>query len=216
MPIENKNIREAIEELRSKSKKRTFNQSVELIINLRDIDMKKPEGRIQEVVELPHPMGKKLSVCVLATGDMALRARRAGADRVLQREDIESLASDKKRQREVANGVDFFIAEAPLMPLVGRVFGSILGPRGKMPTPVPPTASIEDEIERHRRMSRVRARGQPTLQCRVGTEDMKDEELVDNIQSVVRRIEGRLRRGIKNIGSIYLKETMGPPVKVNL
>jgi len=210
------NLREAIKEMRSKSKKRNFNQSVELIINLRDIDVRKPEGRIQEVIELPHPIGKNVGVCVIATGDLALRARRAGADMVLERGDLERLADDKKRQREIAKKAYSFIAEAPLMPLVGRVFGSILGPRGKMPTPVPPSANIEEVIERHRRMVRVRARGQPTLQCRVGTEDMTDEELLDNIQAVIRRIEGRLKRGMKNIDSIYLKTTMGSPVKVKV
>ncbi len=216
MPLENKKVQEAIKELRSKSEKRNFNQSVELVINLRDIDVKKPEGRIQEVIELSHQPNKKLSICVFATGDMALRARRANADIVLQREDIENLANDKKKQREIAKKADFFLAEAPLMPLVGRVFGSILGPRAKMPTPIPPTANIEDAIERHRRMTMVRVRGQPTLQCRVGTEDMADEHLVDNIQTVIRRIEGKLKKGIKNIGSIYLKTTMGPSIKVNL
>jgi len=216
MPLENERILEAMRELRAKSKKRNFDQSVELIMNLRDVDIKAPEGKIQEVIELPYPASKDLSVCVLATGDMALRARRAGAQIVLQREEIEGLSNDKKKQRELAKKADFFIAEAPLMPVVGRVLGSILGPRGKMPTPVPPTANIEEVIERQRRMTSVRVRGQPVLQCRVGTEEMKDEEIIDNIQTVIRRIEARLKRGIKNIGSIYLKTTMGPPLKVSL
>lgn len=216
MPIEKKNVQEALKGLRRNPKKRNFNQSVELIINLRDVDVKKPESRIQEVIELPRPIGKKVKIGVFATGDMALRARRSGADLVLEREEIERLTNDKKRQRQIARSIDFFIAEAPLMPLVGRVFGSILGPRGKMPTPVPPTVNIEDVIERHRRMVLVRARGQPTVQCRVGTEDMTDEDIIENVQAVIRRIEGKLKRGIKNIRSIYLKTTMGPPIKVKI
>ncbi|MDH5441419.1 MAG: 50S ribosomal protein L1, partial [Candidatus Bathyarchaeota archaeon] len=102
MVLEVKNLQEAIKELRSKSKKRNFSQSVELVINLRDVDVKKPEGRIQEVVELPHSVGKNVGVCVIATGDLALRARRAGADLVLEREDLERLAGDKKQQRQTA------------------------------------------------------------------------------------------------------------------
>ena len=216
MVLDAKNLQEAISELRSSSKKRNFNQSAELIINLRDVDMKKPEGRIQEVIELPHPLGKNVGVCVIATGGLSLRARRAGADIVLEREDLESLAGDKKRQRETAKKASFFIAEAPLMPLVGRVLGSILGPRGKMPTPVPPTADIEEIIERQRRMTRIRSRGQPTLECRVGTEDMSDKDLQDNIQAVIGRVERRLKRGMKNIDSVYLKLSMGPPIKVSI
>ena len=89
--------------MRAKTEKRGFNQSIELIINLRDIDMKKPEGRIQENIELAHYIGKQILICVFATGDMALRARRAGADLVIEREELESLGNDKKRQRKIAN-----------------------------------------------------------------------------------------------------------------
>ncbi len=216
MSLETKEIKRALKEVREKSKKRNFKQSVELIINLKDVDVKKPEGRIQETIELPNPIGKDVNICVFATGDLALRAKRIDGVTVIDREQLEGLAEDKKRQRQIAKRTDFFIAEAPLMPLVGRVFGTILGPRGKMPTPVPPNVDIKSVVERHRRMVRVRARGQPTLQCRVGTEDMDDDALVENIQAVIRRIEGRLKRGIKNIDSIYLKLTMGPPVKLNL
>ncbi|NIQ04671.1 MAG: 50S ribosomal protein L1, partial [Candidatus Korarchaeota archaeon] len=62
---------------------------------------------------------------------------------------------------------DFFLAEAPSMPLVGKVLGSTLGPRGKMPVPVPPSADIGDLIKRYRRMVSMRIRNQPILQCRV-------------------------------------------------
>ncbi len=216
MSLERKYLKEALKELREKTAKRNFSQSVELIINLRDVDVSKPENRIREVIELPHPIGKKVNVCVFASGDIALRARRAGADLVLEREEIESLMNDKKKQRQIAKQIDFFIATAPLMPLVGRVFGSILGPRGKMPTPISPTADIEREIERHRRLTTVRTRGQPVLSCRVGTENMSDEDIIDNIEAVVRKIEGKLRRGIKNIDSIYIKASMGPPIKVKI
>mgnify|MGYP000038161883 FL=1 len=216
MSIETENLKSALKEAREKSKKRNFNQSVELIINLRDVDVKKPENRIQESIELPHALDKKTGVCVFADGDLALRARRAGADLVLESADIEGLMNDKKRQREIAKSMNSFIAAAPLMPLIGRVFGPILGPRGKMPTPIPPTANIEDLIERHRRIVRLRARDQPVIHCRVGTESMSDDEIAENIQTVIRRVARRLRRGMKNIDKVYVKMTMGPPVKVNI
>jgi len=216
MSVEAKNLKVALKELREKSGKRNFDQSIELIINLRDIDMKKPEGRIQESIELPYSLGKKVNIGVFAGGDMALRARKGGADLVLEGPEIESLANDKKRQRQMANSMDSFIAAAPLMPIVGRVFGAILGPRGKMPVPVAPTANIEGEIERQRRIILVRTRGQPILQCRVGAESMSDDEIVDNVQAVLNRIGGKLKRGAKSIGTVYIKSTMGLPVKVNI
>ncbi len=214
MPLDKRNVLDAIKNLKDKSEKRNFVQSIELIINLRDIDPKKPESRIQELIELPHHTGKKSKICVIASGEMALKAKKAGADSVIERGDLEAMRGDKKKQKELANNYDFFIAEAPLMPLVGRSLGAILGPRGKMPTPVPPTANIADQIEKHRKRVLVRLRGQPVLQCRVGNENMPDEEIAENAQAVVRRIEGKLKRGIKNIRSIHLKTTMGTPVKV--
>jgi large subunit ribosomal protein L1 len=214
MPLDTKNILNAIKEVKNKSKKRNFAQSIELIINLQDIDLKKPEGKIQELIELPHHLGKESKICVIATGEMALKAKKAGADSVIEKGELEALMGDKKKQKELAKTYDFFVAEAPLMPLVGKSLGATLGPRGKMPTPVPPTANITDQIEKHRKIILLRIRGQPILQCRIGGENMTDEEIAENIQAVMRRIEGKLKRGIKNIKSIRLKTTMGTPVKV--
>ena len=214
MPLTMKRILDAVKEAKDKSKKRNFVQPVELVINLQDVDPKKPGNKIQELIELPHPAGKESKICVIASGEMALKAKRTGANLVIKRGDLGALMGDKKKQKELAKTYDFFIAEAPLMPLVGKSLGSTLGPRGKMPTPVPPTANIADQIEKHRKMVLLRMRGQPVLQCRVGNENMADEEIAENIQTVVRRIEGKLKRGIKNIRSIRLKTTMGSPVKV--
>jgi len=214
MPLDTKTILDAIKEAKGKSEKRNFVQSIELVINLQDVDPKKPESKIQELVELPYPPKKESRICVVASGEMALKAKRAGADLVVERGDLEAITGDKKKQEELAKNYDFFIAEAPLMPIVGRSLGATLGPKGKMPTPIPPTADIANQIEKHRKMVLVRLRGQPILQCRVGNENMPDEEIAQNVQAIIRRIEGKLKRGIKNIRSIHLKTTMGPPVKV--
>jgi large subunit ribosomal protein L1 len=214
MPLNMKNILAAVKEVKSKSTKRKFSQSIDLAINLQNIDMKKPEGRIQERIELPNSVGKELKICVIASGEMALKAKKAGASLVVERAALESLVGDKKKQKDLAKNYDLFIAEAPLMPLVGRTLGASLGPRGKMPTPVPPNANIENQIKRHRKLVLVRMREQPILQCRVGNEDMTDKEIAENVQAIVRRIEGKLKRGIKNVKSIYLKTSMGSAVKV--
>ena len=100
------------------------------------------------------------------------------------------------------------------MPLVGKSLGASLGPRGKMPTPVPPNADIKEQIEKHQKIVSVRMRGQPVIQCRVGNESMADKEIAENVQAIVRRIEVKLKRGIKNFRSVYLKTSMGSSVKV--
>ncbi|UCB60792.1 MAG: 50S ribosomal protein L1 [Candidatus Bathyarchaeota archaeon] len=216
MSLDAKTILAAVKQTREQSEKKNFNQSIELIVNLQDVDMKKPEAKIQETIELPHAPRKLGKVCVFATGELALKAKKAGADLIIDSSGLEELATDKKRRKNLANDFDAFIAEAPLMPLIGRTLGSTLGPRDKMPKPVPPTADIEAQIARARKTVTLRLRGQPVLQCAVGTEDLKDEQIVENVSTVIKRLEGRLKRGLKNITSIYLKTTMGKPAKIKL
>jgi large subunit ribosomal protein L1 len=215
MALDQKTIIDAVKEAKEKGKGKNFTQSVELIIKLKDVDAKKPEGRIRERVELPHiPQGKAGKIYIIASGELALKARRAKADIVIERDELEALAGKKKELRKLAGEYDFFMAEAPLMPLVGKTLGSVLGPRGKMPVPVPPAADIARLIKKYRRMVTLRTRNQPVIQCRVGTEDMNEEEIAENIQTVLRAVEGKLKSGIKNISCTYIKTAMGKPVKI--
>jgi len=216
VPVSNDSIAKALAEARSKTEKRKFTQSIELAVKLREIDLKKPESRINESLELPTPADKEVKVAVIAGGDLATRARAGGADIVIGREDLDKLGREKKEARKLAQKYDFFIAEAPLMPQVGKTLGQMLGPRGKMPTPVQPTAPIDEVIKRHRRNIRLRMKDQQVIQCKVGTEDMADDALVQNIQTVLSRLETKLEKGPKNISSIAIKATMGPLVKIPL
>lgn len=214
MPVSKEAITKAVADMRSKSEKRKFNQSVELAVKLREVDLKKPESRINEALELPTPPSKDVRVAVIAGGDLAVRAKNAGADLIIGREDLDKLGREKKEARKIAQNYDFFVAEAPLMPQVGKSLGQMLGPRGKMPTPVPPTAPIDEVIKRQRRNIRLKMKDQPVIQCKVGTEDMADGVLVQNIQTVISRLESKLEKGSKNISSVAIKTTMGPLVKV--
>ena len=214
MSVPLKNLVEAIREAKKLAKPRRFKQSVELIVKLRDVDVRKPENRLDTVVFLPHPPKKPLKLCVFATGDLALKAKEAGADLVLGREDIEKLAAGKREIRKLAKQVDFFFAQADLMPLIGRYLGRFLGPRGKMPVPVPPTADISPLLDRYRSAVKIRMRDQPQVMCRIGTEDQSDEELAENAQAVLSAILSKFK--LYNLEKIYVKLTMGPAVEVKL
>jgi large subunit ribosomal protein L1 len=209
-------IVKAVDAAKKNASKRNFNQAVELVLALRDIDIKKPEHRINEIIELPKPPSREVKVAVFATGDLAVRARAAGANEVYGKEALDDLVNDKKKARSLVRGIDFFIAETSLMPLIGRALGSILGPRGGMPTPIPPTSPIDDLIDRRRRTVQLRVRGQLSAQCKVGSEDMESEDIADNIQAILTRLERRLEKGMRNIREAYVKTTMGPPAKITL
>jgi large subunit ribosomal protein L1 len=214
MPLEKKNLLDAVKEVKEKSGQKKFNQTIDLILDIKEIDMKAPEGKITEVVELPHASAKPNKICFVASGELALKARRANADNVIERADLDELAGKKKELRKIASDYDVFISEASLMPVVGRTLGPVLGPRGKMPVPVPPNADVEALIKKHRKTIMVRMRNQPIIQTTIGTQNQSDEELVDNIQAVLRVLEGKLKRGLKNIDVVFIKTSMGTPVKI--
>jgi large subunit ribosomal protein L1 len=216
LPLAKDEVGRALSELRQNLVKRKFSQSIELVVKLREVDLKKPENRINEAIPLPNPPESPVKICVIASGDLGTRAKNAGADILVTRDQIDSLSKDKKSARKLAQDYDFFIAEAPMMPQVGRALGSFLGPRGKMPTPVPPNAPIDQIISGHRKMVRVRMREQQVLSCRIGTESMSDDKLAENIQTVISRIEEKLERGFKNISEILVKATMSKPVKIGI
>ncbi len=214
MLVEKDKLVKSIEEAIKSGKKRNFVETVEMAVNLRNLDMKKPENRIDAVINLPHGLGKPRKVGVFAKGDTALKAREAGADVVITPEEIDELAKDKRRAKKLANSVDFFIAEAPLMPEIGRKLGPVLGPRGKIPQPIPPLADPKPVIERLRNSVKIRTRDKTTFHAPIGSENMDVEKLAENAMEVLKVVENKYENPSQVVKSVYVKKTMGPAVRV--
>ncbi|MEE8402146.1 MAG: 50S ribosomal protein L1 [Candidatus Hydrothermarchaeaceae archaeon] len=206
-------VAKAVKEVREKSKKRKFAQSIDLTINLKELDMKKPENRIDEELALPHGPGKAMKVGVLAEGELALQSKDV-ADIIIKKDELQKLAKNKKNAKKVANDIDFFVAQVDLMPLIGKSLGPILGPRGKMPKPVPANAPVKPIIERLKKTVRIKTRDQPVIKVVAGIEDMDDKKLAENIDAIIKFVERKLERGKDNMKSVYLKTTMGASVKL--
>lgn len=204
---------EAVSRALSLGKPRRFKQSVDLVIVLRDVDLKSPEGRLREIVYLPKKPSKEPEICVVAQGDMEVKARTLGVT-VLNRDDLQKLREDKKTVKKLARRCDWVLVMAPLMGLSGGVIGPALGPRGKAPTPVPPNADIEAVVKSYKSAVWIRTKNQPQIMVRVGTEDMKPEDIAENIRAVLSAVEQKLGR--QKIARLYIKKTMGPPVQLML
>ncbi|UCH89953.1 MAG: 50S ribosomal protein L1 [Thermoplasmata archaeon] len=208
-----KRIIQAVENVLKQSKKRKFSESVELSINLKDIDLSIPKNRIDDEIILPKGRGKDIKIVVFGSGELALKAK-AVANLVIQPEELESIAKDKREARKMVNAHDFFIAEAPMMPEIGKTLGIILGPRGKMPKPIPPQADPAPMITNLKKTIRLRSKERRTFHAPIGTRNMSVDELVENIETVLNRLESKLERGRQNIASVFVKTTMGPAVRV--
>lgn len=207
-------VLEAVKEAKEQSKPRNFTQSVDMIVNIRDLDVKKPENRFNEEVTLPNGRGKEVKIGVIADGELIVQAKDAGVALVINKADLEELGKDRKAAKKATNSVDFFIAQADMMPLVGRFLGPILGPRNKMPKPVPASIKLDPLLERLQSTVKVGIKQQPAIQIIVGSQDMSDEDLAENIETVLTVLDRHLDKGRNQIKSMFIKTTMGPIVRV--
>ncbi len=195
---------EAIKKVRE-DEKRKFVQTVDLIVNIRNVDLKKPENKFSKDVLLPHGRGKDVSVCIISD------TVKDGVGKI----DIEEFSRNKSAAKQFAKKHDFFLCEAPLMPLVGKVLGRYLGPKGKMPKLLPPGKDPKSMVDETKKSVRLNLRDAPTIQIAIGSEDMQDGQIKDNVEKVLEEVKKSLpaKAQIKNA---YIKTTMGKPVKIGV
>jgi large subunit ribosomal protein L1 len=210
-----KKTTEAVVKILDSSKKndRKFKQNIDLVINLKNIDLNIPKNRIDEEILLPHGRGKDVKIALFASGELAVKSKKH-VDLLIKPEEIGDLSKDKKKFKKIADDYEFFIAEAPLMPTIGKTLGTVLGPRGKMPKPVPPSADLTGIVKNLRKSIKVRSKSSKTFHTVAGSADMTKEHISDNIETIIKRVEAALEKGRMNIGSIYIKTTMGPSERI--
>lgn len=209
-------LEEAISQAKAQStkrKKRKFTETIELSIGLRDIDLKNPANRINLETLVPHDLGGKSNIAIIAEGDLAVKSKDSGL-MTLSRADIERLAKEPKNAKKLANEISFFLAEPPMMAIVARFLGKILGPRGKMPKPIPQNADLDKFIERYNRTVKLRLKTTPVINAKIGKADLDDKTLAENANSLIQTLTARLPKGVTQIKSIYVKTTMGPSSKI--
>ena len=216
--MDRKQIIKTLQELRKQSQKRKFSQSVDFIINLQDLDFKKPSDQLDFFVTMHYATGKKLKICGLVGPELEEESKKI-LDNTIPQLQFDKYQEDKKKIKSLARHYDYFIAQATIMPKIAQIFGRYLGPRNKMPNPkvgavVPPKTNLQPLYDKLQRTLRIIARKTPILHLMVGKEDMKDEELADNIFTVYDQLVHHLPKEKNNINSMYLKFTMSKPVKL--
>lgn len=199
-------VLKAVKDARSNSKRRNFSQTFDLIVNVKLIDLKKPENRLNETFVLPKGRGKEASVVVFSDSmkDEKLKIYKSAG--------IEGLGADKRALKKLARETDFFLSEPKLMPLVGRVLGRVLAPRGKMPSVM--AGDTKQMIARYKGSVNLKMKDSPVIHCMIGNDKMGDEDVTENAVAVLNFLEKKLPKGRNNIGKVMIKLTMGKPVKI--
>src|SRR2546426_7209736 len=121
-------LTDLIKKGKGEAKERKFNEAVEVILTLREVDAKKADLNVNETVYLPHPTSRVARICFIGAGDMALRAKNAKVDAIIDPSRLESLAGDKKESKKGARSYYFFLADTALMPRIDKILGQTLSP----------------------------------------------------------------------------------------
>jgi len=216
--MDKNSLKEAVKKLKESSKKRKFTQKVDLIVNLKGLDLKKPEEQVELYVVLSHDFGRKMKVCALVGPELKEEAEK-NTDKMIFVDDFVQYQQNKKLAKQLAEEFDFFIAQANIMPKVAAAFGRVLGSRGKMPNPkagcvVPPKTALRPLYERLQMTSIVRAKVQPVVKCTVGAEGQNEEDIISNVTTIYNALIHKLPQEENNVKNVLLKLTMGKPVEV--
>ena len=209
--MDKKSLTESLTKALEEKGKRKFTQSMEFIVNFRGIDFTKAENRLNLDVILPKGKGKEQKVIVFADGQVALEAKNAGANEVIDAAGITKLASDKAHVKLLASDAEF-IAQPNMMINVGKSLGQVLGARGKLPRPI--TGNVKDAITQAKSRVRLVSKGKylPVAQCVIGSEAMSASDLAENFDAVFEKVKAKATE--PNIKSVFVKLSMGKPVKV--
>jgi len=205
-------------------KVRNFDETVDLVINVRDVDIKNPNNRIDQEFLLPHPIKGNLAkekICFIVKDDMEISLKKMGYN-IINPGMVDDLQKQSKKDKKaVANKYDYFVARADLMRNLAKVLARFLGQQGKMPRPQPkgfgvikPNENLEAFISKLNRIIKITMKKQLLIQLKFGKKSQEFEELKDNLDSILSFVKDHLPNGNNNIGSIYIKTTMGRAVKV--
>ncbi len=215
--MDKKEVIAAIKAVKENSPKRNFKQSIDLIITLKGLDLKKPDQKVDTFVSLHYPMPKKPKICGLVGPELIEQAKEA-LDDAIHIDDFSGF-KNKKDIKKLARSYDFFIAQANIMAKVAQAFGRVFGPRGKMPNPkagcvVPANANLKTVVQRLQSTVHLKTPGQLMVQANIGLEDSDDNLLEDNIMTIYNHLIHTLPQEKNNIKDIIIKTTMGRPVKL--
>ncbi|MFA6088501.1 MAG: hypothetical protein WC755_01430 [Candidatus Woesearchaeota archaeon] len=207
---------EKVKELFTHVSEKKFVQTVDMIVNLKGINLKKPDEKVDFYQTLPKGKGKEITVCALIGPELKESAEKAKVDFILL-EEFAKYSAEKKKAVALAQKYNFFIAQANLMGQVATNFGKVFGSRGRMPNPkagcvVPPKTNLDPIVSKLRTTIRIVTKAQTTCQFPVGTTKMSPEDVAENIVTCYEAILHHLAQGKNNMKNASIKLTMSKSI----
>lgn len=209
-------VEKALTELMSVSKKRNFDEAVEMIVTLKNITVKNKDQRIEYTINLPHPYLDSVKSLVFVKDKNLAQELKGVVDKVIMDDEIPKIS--KKDAKKMTEEYRVFLAEGPVMLTVGKHLGQALSPRGKMPMIAPPNVNaiktlINASISQQK-ISNKKNKSSVALQIKVGKRSQGVSDLSDNALVIIKSLIDKLPNGFQNLHSIYIKSTMSKTIKM--
>ena len=199
------NFLKAVEKIKSSDKKVNFDQTVDLIINLKEFDVRREAFNI--FISVPNKIkDKKIAGFFEKDSNVIETIRKEQFSKYKEKKDIKKLI----------NQYDFFVANAKLMPAVATSFGRVLGPVGKMPSPQlgillnEEDKMVEELVNKINSTVRVRVK-EPSIKIAIAKQSMDSDKIAENALAVYQKVLETLPRKRDNIRNVKIKLTMDKP-----
>jgi large subunit ribosomal protein L1 len=191
-------------------KRESFNESVDVAFNL-GVDPRHAEENIRLSINLPHGIGKEVSVLAIVNVDKEAEAKDAGADFVGKDEFLDKIKAGW-------TDVDKIVVTPDLMVELGKL-GKVLGPKGLMPNPKSGTVTNDvAKAIKELKAGKLDARVEKNciLQCTIGKTSFTEEQLKENFNTFQSAVMSAKPNSFKGtyLKSISISSTLGPGIKI--
>merc|ERR1712122_33309 len=208
-------LKESVAELLKHSletKKRKFQETVDLQIGLKNYDPQK-DKRFSGTVKPKHVPRPKFKVCVLGDQQHCDEAKSKGIA-CMSADDLKKLNKNKKLVKKLAKKYDAFLASESLIKQIPRLLGPGLNKAGKFPTLLQHGDNLDAKVNDLKSTIKFQMKKVLCLNVAVGNVQMAEDELIFNIHLAINFLVSLLKKHWQNVRSLYIKSTMGPSIRL--
>ncbi|KAG0624213.1 hypothetical protein M758_3G231800 [Ceratodon purpureus] len=207
-------LREAISQITTaaKEKNRKFTETVELQIGLKNYDPQK-DKRFSGSVKLPHIPRPKMKVCMLGDAQHVEEANKIGME-CMDVESLKKMNKNKKLVKKMAKKYHAFLASESVIKQIPRLLGPGLNKAGKFPALVSHQESLEAKMMETKAMVKFQLKKVLCMGVAIGNCEMEEKQIFQNTQMSVNFLVSLLKKNWQNVRVLYLKTTMGAPVRI--
>lgn len=210
--ISSQTLQEAIHTILTEGRKRHFVQTIELQIGLKNWDVQK-DKRFSGVVRLPNPCKKSIKVCILGDQVHLDEAKKLGLP-CMGVDGLKTIGRNKKPMKKLCKKYNCFLASETVLRQIPKLNGPAFNRAGKFPTVIQHTDDLAAKVLELQSQVKFQMKKSLCLGVAVANASLTEEQIQANIERSINFLISLLKKGWQNIKSLYIKTSMGAPVRI--